>query len=178
MGEVLSINKKIALIMFGLISILVFCSCNEIERIKEGGTSLTEDKQADLRMEQIVSALKEKDKEVLKSLFSKRAIDETEDFDNDVVYLFELVQGDVSSWERDGKSSDGLYEHGKKSLTLRFAFNYTTDEESYRFFVIDNYIDTIDPDNQGLYMLELIKFVDQKDLEAWQDRIRAGIYVH
>jgi hypothetical protein len=111
-------------------------------------------------------------------LFSKKALDEANDFENGVDYLFELLQGDVDTWERAGWSSGEMIEYGKKSLMIRFSFDVKTDKDTYHFFVIDYNTDTINPDNQGVYMLELIKFTDEKDLDSWQDRVRAGIYIH
>ena len=61
---------------------------------------------------------------------------------------------------------------------IRFGFDITTDKDTYRFFVVDYNIDTINPDNQGVYMLELILFTNSEDLESWKDRMCAGIYVH
>ncbi len=139
---------------------------------------MSEEKRADARMEQIVSAIKDKDKESLKSLFSKKSLDEANDFENDVDYLFEYLQGDIDSWERDGWASDESIDHGKKSLMIRFGFKVVTDVDEYDFFIIDCNTDTINPDNQGLYMLELIKDYGNVDLESWQDRMRAGIYIH
>jgi hypothetical protein len=53
-----------------------------------------------------------------------------------------------------------------------------TDKDVYEFFVIDYNVDTINTDNQGVYMLELINNYGERELESWQDRMRAGIYIH
>ena len=176
--EILSMSKKLILMILVLVSLLLFSSCDEIWGNSGGGIFVSDEEQADARMEQIISAIKAYDKEALKSLFSKKAIDEANDFEDGVDYLFELLQGDINTYERDGFSGDGLIEYGKKSLMIRFAFNVKTDEDLYKFFVIDYNTDTINSDNQGVYMLELIKFTDEKDLKSWQDRMRAGIYIH
>ena len=145
-----------------------------------GGRPLFSDtgQKADARLEKIVSAIKNKDEEELKSLFSNKALDEDNDIGNEIGYLFGLLQGDIVSWERDSLSSDESIQHGKRSLMIRFSFDIKTDKDLYRFFVIDFNVDTIEPDNQGIYMLELIEFTDTKDLNSWQDRMRAGIYIH
>lgn len=139
---------------------------------------MSEPEQSDARTEQIIAALQAKDREALKSLFSKKALDEVNDFENDVDYLFELLQGNVESWTKDGWASDESMTHGKRSLMIRFSFDVKTEKDVYHFFVVDYNTDTINPDNQGVYMLELIKFTDEKDLESWQDRMRAGVYIH
>ncbi len=176
----MAVSKRIILMLFIFAGLLLFSSCDKIGGDDKlgGGILVGEDKKADARMEQIVSALKGKDKEALKSLFSNKALDEANSFDNEINDLFDLLQGDIISWERDGWASDESIESGKKSLMIRFAINVSTDKDVYRFFVIDYNMDTINPDNQGIYMLELIKDYGEKDLESWQDRMRAGIYIH
>ncbi len=169
--------KKIILMLLVLVSLILFSSCGKI-RGGSGRIIGSEEKQADARIKQIISAIKDKDRESLKSLFSKEALDKADGFENDVDYLFELLQGNVDTWERDGWSSDESIKDGKKSLMIRFSFNVKTDKDTYHFFVIDYNKDTINPDNQGVYMLELIKFTDEKDLESWQDRMRAGLNIH
>ena len=171
-------SKKIILMLLVLVSLLLSSSCDKIAGGNRGGIIVSEEKQADARIEQIISAIKDKDRESLKSLFSKKALDEANDFENGVDYLFELLQGNVDTWERDGWSSDESIKDSKKSLMIRFSFDVKTDKDTYHFFVIDYNKDTINPDNQGVYMLELIKFTDEKDLESWQDRMRAGLNIH
>jgi hypothetical protein len=174
-------NKRIMLILL-LVSLLLLSSCDKIginDRRAGGLLVIGEGRKADARTEQIVSAIKNKDREALKLLFSRKALDEADDLDNRIDYLFELIQGDIDSWERDdGWSSDGSIEYGKKSLMIRFGFAVETDKDVYQFYVIDYNTDTINPDNQGVYMLELIEFADIENVGPWQDRMRAGIYIH
>ena len=153
------------------VSLISLSSCFGLRSTSEG-------RRADERIEDIVSAIENKDKEALKSLFSKIAIEEAENFDSDADYLFELIQGNIESWERDGWSSGGRNNHGKRTMMIRYVFDLVTDEDVYRFFVIDYNEDTIDPDNEGVYMLELIEFTDRSDWASWQERMRAGIYIH
>lgn len=172
--------KRIMLMLLVLVSLLLVSSCNKLEDVSSGaeGIFVSEDQKADERMEQIISALKDKDKEALKSLFSKKAIDEADDFDSETDSLFNFIQGDIESWESDGWASSESIEYGKKSLMIRFGFTIKTDKDTYDFFVIDYSVDTINPDNQGVYMLELIDNYGERELESWQDRMRAGIYIH
>ena len=159
--------------MLLLMGLLLFSACD-----RNGGIFVGEPKRADSRMEQIVSAIKDKNKETLKSLFSKKALDEADDFDGKVDSLFSFIQGDIESWEGSGWASDTSMGGGKKSWMIRFGFDVKTDKGDYHFFVIDYNVDTINPDNQGIYMLELIENYGEVELEGWQDRMRAGIYIH
>jgi hypothetical protein len=171
-------NKRIVLILLVLVSLLLFGSCDENEdvsgRVRE--IIVSEPKKADARMEQIISVIKDKDREALKSLFSKKALEEANDFDNGIDYLFDFLQGDIDSWERDGWASDESIRSGKKSLMIRFSIIINTDKDDYLLFVIDYNTDTINPDNEGVYMLQIMKLVDRNDQPSWQERLCAGIY--
>lgn len=94
-------NRKLTLILLALSVLLLLSSCGRIGRVM----TVTEDAKADARTEQIISALKEKDVDALKSLFSKKALDEADDFEKDAEYLFEFVEGSIETWEVDGWSS-------------------------------------------------------------------------
>jgi hypothetical protein len=169
--------KRIILLTLVLVNLLLLSSCGKIGGSGGGGIG-SEEKQADARMEQIISAIKNKDRESLKSLFSKKALGEADDFEGGVDSLFNFIQGDIESWKRDGFASDESMEHGKRSWMIRFGFTVKTNKDVYQFFIIDYNVDTINTDNQGVYMLELIDNYGKRELESWQDRMRAGIYIH
>ena len=85
--------KKVVLLVF-IVSVFVLTSCSC------GGRMLvsSEDKKADARMEQILSAIKDQDRKTIKELFSKQAVNESNDFDSGIDYLLSF-QG-RKSWER------------------------------------------------------------------------------
>jgi hypothetical protein len=167
-------NRKI-LILLAFVTVLLLCSCSL------GGNKMLisddSDKKADARMEQILDTMKNKDKDALKAMFSKKALSEADDFEVQIEYLFGFFQGSLKSWERTGFSSDGSIEHGKKSTMLRSWYTVTTNKDKYRFFVIDYSVDTINPDNAGLYTLRVIKAADEAtQFTYWEDMEIAGIY--
>ena len=170
-------SKKLIILLLVLASLLLFSSCAKIGSGIVGGITVSEDKKADVRMEQIISAIKDKDKEAMKSLFSKKALEKDDDFDNKLDKLFKFFQDDIKTYARDGWSSDESIDGGKRSLMIRFAINVNTDKEVYRLFVIDYNMDTINTDNEGVYMLE-VRLADSPNTGSWQDRMRAGIYIH
>lgn len=166
-------SKKLIILLLLLMGLLLLSSCDK----GNGGITMSEEERADARMEQIILAIKEEDGDALKSLFSKKALDEANEFENELNNLFEFFKGDINTYARDGWASDGDIEYGKKSLMIRFAINVNTDKEVYRLFVIDYNTDTINPDNEGVYMLE-VRLADSPNTGSWQDRMRAGIYIH
>ena len=165
--------KKVVFMIF-VVSAFILTSCSF-----GGGRMLvsSEDKKADARIEQILSAIKDKDRKTIKALFSKQAVNESNDFDSGIEYLLSFFQGNVKSWKRDKWSSGESIEHGKKSVMLRSWYTVETDKDKYMFFIIDYTEDTINTDNAGLYTLRVIKAED-KDTQFtyWQDMKLAGIY--
>lgn len=136
---------------------------------------INKEKKADTRTEKIIMALKEKDKDSLKSLFSKKALNEAKNFESNEDYLFEFLIGNINTWKRDSASVDESIEYGKKSTMLRYGISVSTDNDDYDVFVIDYVKDTINPDNEGIYMLEFSRKSYSGEWKVWQERKCAGI---
>ena len=117
-------------------------------------------------MEQGLDAVVRKDKEALKSMFSKTALAEAEDFENRMDYLFNFFQGEVKPWKDDDRNSGpAVHEHNDHGhVTKEFTYWYyiDTDKESYLFFIVDYVEDTDHPDNVGLYTLRAIRAEDRE----------------
>lgn len=88
--------------------------------------------------EKVLDAIQSQDQTALKLLFSKKALDEAEDIDESINYLFDFFQGEIEShdWANDagGPIADGLFEHGNKRKELKSWFDVVTDKEKYVFF--------------------------------------------
>lgn len=166
--------KKIVAMLCIVCTVVMQTSCS----FRGGRMLVRSDGQiADARLEQILSALKDKNKEALKGLFSKQALDETKDFDDGIEYVFDFFQGNVESWERDTLSSGEKIRHGKKSVMITSFYLVNTDVNQYMFFVIDYAKDTIKPNNEGMYTLRVIKAEDEEtEFGYWQDMTIPGIY--
>lgn len=164
------VKKIVTLIM---ISSLFLSSC------KVGATVYYDDDQkADARLEQVIEAVENHDKEALRTMFSKQALDEAEDLEGRMDYLFEFVQGDIESWESIVSGAvDGLSEHGNKVKKVRSWYTVETDKEEYLFFILEYTEDTEHPENVGLYMLQVIKAQDEDtQFDGGQDILCPGIY--
>lgn len=168
-------DKKV-LILLVFVTTFLLSSCSL--RGNKMMISDDSDKKAEARMEQILAALKNKDTDAMKALFSKKALSEADDFEGQMDYLFDFFQGSVKSWKKTGLSSDKSIENGKKSTMLRSWYTVTTNKEKYRLFVIDYSVDSINPDNAGLYTLRMIKGADEAtQFTYWQDMEKAGAYM-
>lgn len=170
-------NKKILILLF-LINILLLSSCSlgggRTEMLNRDG----DDKKADVRLEQILGVIKNKDKDALKAMFSKQALDEADDIDGRMDYLLNFFQGEVVSWKQNGGPIvDEANNSGNKTKESKSFFNVDTDKQKYLFFLLDCTVDKDHPDNVGLYSLRVIKTEDKEtQFGYWQDMKIAGIY--
>ncbi len=145
---------KIQILLFILIMLLSACvpmhSRYDGDRVKTNA-----------RLEQVIKAIENKDEKSLKSMFSKRVLEETEDIDSDIEYLFNFVQGDIESWVREAGGVSGS-KYYNRLVTYRTRFKVTTDKETYIFLILEYPTDKDNPDNVGVYMLQVIKEEDKK----------------
>jgi len=147
---------------FLLVGILFLSSCSLVR----GRTGIFDDSatKIDAKIEQILETIKNNDKKALKSLFSKQVLDETEDFDERLDYLFEFIQGEIESWKRTGGPvGNEIINDGHKTKNVCAWYNVNTDVEKYIFLIRECTTDTDNPDNVGLYMLNTIK-AENKDI--------------
>jgi hypothetical protein len=136
-----------------------------------------DEKKTDTRLEQVLEAINNEDKESLESMFSKQALDEANDFDGSTDYLFEFFQGEDTTWERNGGPS--VYEtddHGHKTKKINSMYYVNTDKQKYIFYLIEWTVDSDHPDNIGLYTLRVIKAEDRETQFCKYQDMKAGIY--
>lgn len=170
--------KKRAVVLLLLISIFLLNSCSF-----DGNKKVTVDdsgNRADKKIEQLIEAIKNEDKDELESIFSEKALNEAEGIEDSIDYLFDYFQGNVEGWERFRFSGNTSVDNGKKSESLVSWYTVETDQESYMFFIIDFTKDTINPDNEGLYTLRVIKAEDEdkdKEFGYVEDMTIPGIYI-
>ncbi len=120
---------------------------------------------AESRMEQLVNAIKQKNEDDLKEIFSEKAIEEVGDIESEVEDLLDCFQGEVVSWKWDGLPVvTDVFEYGRKIKKLEIWFMLETDEENYLVFFVDYPIDTITPENVGLYTIWVLRAEDEEEL--------------
>jgi hypothetical protein len=131
---------------------------------------------ADHRFEQILQTIKTKDKDSLKVMFSKKALEEASQIDETIEHLFTFIQGDIVSWTRNGGLNvSSEFDHGNKIEETKFVVYFATNEQKYLAYIIECTKDTAQPENIGLYTLRIIKEEDRGT--SWQDLKIAGVYV-
>ena len=135
-----------------------------------------DDERSDAMFEDILEAIKDRDADIIKGLFSEQALAEAEDIDSAIEYLFNLFDGDIISWERGGMISGGSTTIGKSSYRISVWYTVCTEKGKYEFLLI-NYKKNADLDMEGLYTLHAIDDADENALRGtWQALEAPGVY--
>jgi len=168
--------KKMLLFATIIVFALGLTSCTSYR-----GTLLDKDNDdeiAEIRLQKIIEAIENKDKDALKSMFSINAVQEANDIDGGIDYIMDFYKGKFISKEGSIQRSDSN-DHGKKTSELRNFSRVTTDNDKYIIFFVDKIEDTENPDNIGLYMIQIIKLTDREKYFDWgQGKSRcAGIFI-
>lgn len=169
--------KKTLSLLLIIVFILSLCGCDkeDFEFLSD-----TDNGFADARIEQIFQSIKNHDNDSLKMTFSESFIDcQGDNLYHSIDFLMDYVQGMPVSWSRE--ESPIVFdtsENGEKRKQLVVWFTLHTDEQIYSVFLVDYPIDTVDPNNEGLYSLRIIKIEDEDKLEGvWNEWVTPGIYV-
>lgn len=157
--------KKFIISSVLIFSILLFSACS----IGGSRTNMlnkdNDEENANARLEEVIEALNNQDKDTLKGLFSKKALDEVDNFDDSTDYLFDFFQGEANSWEKSGGPT--VFEsnsHGHKTKEVSSYYYVNTDKQKYFFLLRDYPVDTDHPDNVGLYMLLVVRAEDEEKI--------------
>lgn len=167
-------GKKVLILLFLM---LLFNSC-----LKGGSRARmlslsSDDKQADQRMELILDAIKNKNKDSLREMFSKQALSEVDDIDSGIDYLFEFFQVDNVTWKSGPQNVSERIDYGKKIKEVKTWFNVDAERQKYLVFMLEYTVYSGHPDKVGLYSLRIIKAEDKKtQFQSWQKMKIPGIY--
>lgn len=118
--------------------------------------------------EKIIIAIQNQDADVLKSLFSKKSIVGSSNFEKSMNMLFEFYKGEMISYNdwgalnaSSGKNDDGT---GRNWKTLKSTYDVKTSEDTYRFAIETSLVDSADADNIGVLSMYVIRAEDS-DME-------------
>ena len=156
--------KRLLLFVTSVVLAFGLTSCSGIGR--EFDLFRNDDAIADEYCEEIIDALENQDTDELKSMFSTNVLAEAEDIDGGLAYVMDFYQGETQSVDLYVATSESV-DHGEKTIQLMCSVDVTTEEEKYLVFFIYNDVDTENPDNIGLYMLQIMKQSDVEEQLDW-----------
>ena len=168
--------KKIILTVIVTITIFPLTSCSLLGSLIERFGGETDKERGIRRVEEIMRAIENRDREAIISMFSKQVIQDNQDIDKGIDYLFGLVEGEYESYKSNG-SSMGRSNARIKIIyqEYRYDFYITTSKNEYYHNFIDRNIDSENPENVGVFSIVMFKSSDDENMD---NRIfsESGIY--
>lgn len=156
--------KKLLNLLQLITLIIILCSCNGISRTELLNHASDEDI-ANEKLTKIINYIENKDEEGLKSMFSKRALDEAEDFSDNAELLFEYIDGEVISFEKDsGPTVFSSNNYGEVVKEVDAYYYVETNKETYFFMINDFPEDDSNAENEGVNMLLVVRKDDSLDV--------------
>lgn len=124
-------------------------------------------------LEEALTSIQNKDKEKLKSLFAKNALNKIENLDDSIEELFSYYEGEYTSYDDWGAFHEtGEIKYGNKITELRSTYDIVTDKGNYRATMKMISVDTNDSGNIGVWSIYFIKAENDDDLSCayWGDK--------
>ena len=133
-------------------------SANGMESIFEDNDKAVSDEV----MEKIIDGINNGDSDSIKKIFSKNAVSNAENIDEDIKALFDFIDGKVVSYEESDPASS--FESSDKDYKIKLIKSYyyiKTESEKY-FVVVENYsVNTKQTDKQGVKCVIIVKADDR-----------------
>lgn len=121
-------------------------------------------------MQYIVDAINEKDKDAMKVLFSKRAIEESNTLDEDIEKLFNMLEGEYESHLFTHWQSHSIPEPGGQGdvKCIFFKYELQTSDARYLFTIGLCSSDRTRKRNEGIYGLYVAETDDEENNANYQ----------
>ncbi len=127
------------------------CSCNRaflLDSITSG-----EDTRVNEVSEQIVTALENGDTSLIKTLFSKKSIENNNNLEDEIVGFLSFIEGDIVSWEDYLSASWEHTYYGEKTVYLEYIISISTDTNKYDVVIQDYWKNDSNPKNAGIHAM-------------------------
>lgn len=108
----------------------------------------------------LVKALENKDEELLKSLFSEKALSRSGDIEKGIDYIFNLYQGEFVEIVERNHGSDEHIEKGKSTKDVSAWCLIKTSKATYKLSWVDWMKQDADPTAVGIYCLQMSEYQD------------------
>jgi len=124
------------------------------------------------RLEQIIAAIENSDKDAIKEMFSESALQEAEDIDGEIEQLLALFPNGIDSWNKVGNQTFDNWDHGYSQKSISAGYYVFVGDKQYTFSILDRIINTENPEEVGLYSVVVYDDIDKKP-----GVYNAGIYI-
>ncbi len=158
-------KKGIAALL--LVVLLCFSSCSTETNEKVGDLINAAFKAFGYKTEREISheifdvlliGLHKRDEDLIRSVYSKNVLEETDNLEESFSELWDFFQGDILSYDDFPGliESDGCYDHGNKWIDLEGCYTINTSVRSYFITFKTRKIDTFDSGTEGLRSLYIV----------------------
>lgn len=112
--------------------------------------------------EKVYTAIQTQDAAAMEALFSKKAHKEASDLKEEILNLFNFIQGEIINCDtqRVGQNTGFTKSDGKRQTHARSTYEIETSADTYELFVLEYPQDEFDPENIGVYSMYCIKIAD------------------
>ena len=166
---------KLKRLLFILISIIFTFGLSSCSLFTGGVWSANDRNTAEDRFHQIMKTIEEKDAEGLKEMFSVNALKDADDIDGVIAYVMVFIKDDIISTDLALEVKESV-DHGDKIVIIKCKAMLDAGND-YILFFTDVIEDAKNPDNVGLYMIQVLKEPYTKAEFDWGTEIKcAGIY--
>ena len=138
------------------------------------------------KFEEVFFALKEKDEDSLKSLFSQNTVESDPEFDEKISELVEFIKGTPVSYDKDDctEYSHTEKDDGKYSEGYGCSYDIETTEDTYRIAFFYYSQNTFDPKEIGIISFHIIRGADDPNYPmyiywgdgTWNPGIHFNVY--
>lgn len=165
--------KRILKVIIGASITLYTVGCTPgemIERVLDPETAVMKDIGAD-----VIRYIEKEDYDGMKSLFSENTLSEIDDFEADMDYLIDFVDGEIIEWEIGSGHSLTQSTQGLKYLEIDNKYEIKTTKEHYVMYILNYETDDYDPENEGVYTIRIEKYEDMEKVN-FSYPVIPGIY--
>ncbi len=167
--------KRVSCIVI-IVGVLFMSSCTSFQDRISRLLMTSDERAANKCYEQVVKALEKQDKEAVKSMFSKQALEEAEDFDENLDRLFEIFDSKFEPFNFEFGPVSEKVRYGKREKEIKVYLDIDFGDITYSIFLVDYPVNTLCPDNVGLYTLR-VGLAEKEHELSWQERKIPGIYI-
>ena len=121
--------------------------------------------------EEFLNSVEDGDNEAIKALFAPNALSKVDDMEKAIMDLLEYYQGEHSDFYMEGPMTSLEKHDGHIRKQMDGTYDVSTDKGDYRIAIRYVHIDTLNPDNVGIWYVYIIKVEDDPNQEYayWGD---------